>query len=227
MIKIDFVNQTFVCPYCGKEQAFSNSNMDSVLGGYANSYRDRQPFWIKHDVYLYHIQCNNRKCNKIIVIAYSGQIDKQWDLIPENVHKIYPDYIPIQIRDDYTEASSIMEKSPKAAATLLRRCLQGMIHDFWNIHEKNLNAEISQLQGKISATQWQAIDGLRSIGNIGAHMENDVNLIIDIELAEALKLQKLIELLLEKWYIDRYEEEKLYAEIIQTAEQKQDGRIKK
>jgi hypothetical protein len=47
-----------------------------------------------------------------------------------------PDYIPEQIKDDYYEACSILNLSPKASATLARRCLQGMIRDFWGITKK-------------------------------------------------------------------------------------------
>lgn len=224
MIEIDFKNNTLVCPYCGKEQVFSANNMDSVPCGYGSGFSNRPTAWSECDIRVFHIQCSNKACNKVIVVAKSRKYSKQWDLIPENVHKVYPDYIPQQIRDDYTEASLIIEKSPKAAATLLRRCLQGMIHDFWNIKEKNLNAEITALKDKVTASQWKAIDGLRSIGNVGAHMENDVNLIIDIDAQEAQQLQKLIELLLEKWYINRHDEEELFENIARAAEEKQDKR---
>ena len=138
--------------------------------------------------------------------------------------KHYPDYIPEQIRKDYEEANLILERSPKAAATLLRRCLQGMIHDFWGIKEKNLNAEVTQLKGKVNLIQWQAIDGLRKIGNIGAHMEKDVNLIVDIEPDEAKKLLRLIEMLLDKWYITRHEEEDLLNEIVGIVKSKEEQR---
>ncbi len=138
--------------------------------------------------------------------------------------KHYPEYIPEPIRRDYEEANLILERSPKAAATLLRRCLQGMIHDFWKINEKNLNAEITQLKEKVSPTLWQAIDGLRKIGNIGAHMEKDVNLIIDIEPDEAKKLLRLIEMLFEKWYVERHKEEVLLGEIVGIAEDKEKQR---
>ena len=227
MITIDFNAKTFTCPYCGKEQTYSRNNMDDKYCGYASGYTNRSSKFEEYDVSVYHILCTNQSCKKISVVAKGVNVKKQWDLIPENVYRHYPDYIPLQIRNDYEEACVIIDKSPKAAATLLRRCLQGMIHDFWGIHGKNLNAEITQLKDKISATQWQAIDGLRSIGNIGAHMEHDVNLIVDIEAKEAIKLQKLIELLIEKWYIARHDEEALFAEIAQTAEEKQEARKSK
>lgn len=227
MITIDFKNNTFSCPYCGKEQTYSRNNMYYEINAYKKGYSEssRTPYEQSCDITVFHILCSNNLCKKLTVIARNQS--KQWDLIPDNVCKHYPDYVPLQIRNDYEEASSVIERSPKAAATLLRRCLQGMIHDFWDIHEKNLNAEITQLKDKIPATQWKAIDGLRSIGNIGAHMEKEVDLIIDIEPQEAFKLQKLIELLMEKWYISRHDEEVLFAEIAQTAGDKQEQRKSK
>ena len=226
MIEIDFKHYTFVCPYCGREQIFSFDNSDTKKTGYAIDFEKRDAQDKSCDIWIHHIKCLNPKCQKLLVVGEGMWDHKQYDLIPTNVHKVYPDYIPQQIRADYVEASLIIEKSPKAAATLLRRCLQGMIHDFWQITEKNLNAEITSLQGKIPQSQWKAIDGLRKLGNIGAHMENDVNLIIDIDVGEAQKLQKLIELLLEKWYIARHDEEALCEEIAKVADEKEEQKKK-
>ena len=113
---------------------------------------------------------------------------------------------------------------PKASATLARRCLQGMIHDFWDIKEKNLNAEITALKTHIPRMQWEAIDAVRKIGNIGAHMEKDVELMVDVDPGEAEKLLKVIELLFKNWYIAEHENQQLYAEIAQIAEDKENER---
>lgn len=145
-------------------------------------------------------------------------------IIPFSESKHFPEYIPKAILEDYEEACAIIDASPKAAATLARRCLQGMIRDFWEIKEKNLNAEITALKNKIPASQWKAIDALRKIGNIGAHMEKDVDLIIDIDHGEAQKLIKLIEHLLEQWYVNRHDQEQLYLEIAEIDEDKQSKR---
>lgn len=223
MISIDFNNKTFTCPYCGKEQTYSNNNAEHQSACYRKGFVNHVAlFSVYGDIEVLHIKCTNGTCNKITVVAHDK--NRQWDIIPEDVHKHYPEYIPLQIRNDYEEASSIIDRSPKAAATLLRRCLQGMIRDFWGIHKSRLYDEIDAIKDKVSASQWKALNGLRSIGNIGAHMEKDVDLIIDIEPEEALKLQKMIELLLDKWYIARHEEEKLYADIVQTADEKQEQR---
>lgn len=134
----------------------------------------------------------------------------------------FPEYIPLPIRSDYEEACAIVNLSPKASATLSRRCLQGMIRDFWGIKKNRLIDEIDALQDKIPVTQWNAIHALRQLGNIGAHMEKDVNTIIDIEPDEAKQLLKLIELLLEKWYINRHDEENLLDSIIEINSLKKD-----
>lgn len=145
-------------------------------------------------------------------------------IIPFSGAKKFPDYIPKAVREDYEEACAIIDASPKAAATLARRCLQGMIRDFWEIKEKNLNTEITALKDKIPASQWKAIDALRKLGNIGAHMEKDVDLIVDIDNGEAQKLIKLIEHLLEQWYVNRHDQEQLYLEIAEINEDKQSKR---
>lgn len=222
MIEIDFDKQTFTCPYCGRAQSYSNANM---LRSYApNDCYNRQQD--STDVIIYHIRCSNVDCQKLIITGRFFMSNEQFDISPQHVHKTYPDYIPEQIRDDYIEAADIIELSPKAAATLFRRCLQGMIHDFWDIHEKNLNAEITELQDRIPPSMWKALDGIRKIGNIGAHMEQDVNLIVDIDISEAKKLQKLIELLFDKWYIARHDEEELLNDISDISDKKQAERVR-
>ena len=59
------------------------------------------------------------------------------------------------------------------------------------------------------------------IGNIGAHMEKDVNLIVDIEPEEAQQLIELIELLFEETYIRREDRKKRLQAIKQVNENKQ------
>ena len=221
MIEIDLRRATYVCPFCGHAQAFSNSYVSHNNGFYCNAadYGIPSPYF-ESSFKIYTFQCNNAACGRIAVSAINRRTGKQIDLVPQVVMRNYPDYIPEQIRCDYYEANLILESSPKAAATLLRRCLQGMIRDFWEVKKENLYAEINAIQGKVTPSQWKALDGLRKIGNIGAHMEKDVNLIVDIDPDEAKKLLRLIEILLEKWYIARHEEEALCADINEIADEK-------
>lgn len=221
MIEIDLRRATYICPFCGHAQAFSNSYISHNNGFYCNTADYGIPSsYLESSFTIYTFQCNNAACGRIAVSAINRRTGKQIDLVPQVVMKHYPDYIPEQIRRDYEEANLILEASPKAAATLLRRCLQGMIRDFWNIKKENLFAEITAIKDKVTPPQWKALDGLRKIGNIGAHMEQDVNLIIDIEAGEAKKLLRLIEMLLEKWYIARHDEEALCVDISEIADEK-------
>ena len=54
----------------------------------------------------------------------------------------------------------------------------------------------------------------------GAHMEKDVNLIIDVEPKEAGLLIWLIETLLTEWYINRHERKERMANLVKLAKEK-------
>ncbi len=220
---------SFQCPYC--------SNIVAVSG---NTLQARYPSFAKNDDQNYtgygytygeactkisFYKCPNCEEYTIFILGMGDKVSDINTIIrPKSPAKQFPDYIPKAIRQDYEESCSIAKLSPKASATLSRRCLQGMIRDFWNIKESNLAKAIEQLEGKIPATQWKVIDGVRRIGNIGAHMEKDINLIVDIEPDEAEKLLKLIELLMEQWYINRHQQDSLYTDIIGIDEAKQSER---
>lgn len=144
-----------------------------------------------------------------------------WSLVPESSARVFPSYIPSALLQDYVEACLIVTKSPKASATLARRCLQGMIRDFWGISGKRtLFEEIDALEDKIDADTWEAIDALRKLGNIGAHMEKDIDVIIEVDPDEASMLIELIETLFEDWYIRRHEREQRMSKIKAMAAEK-------
>jgi hypothetical protein len=130
-----------------------------------------------------------------------------WQLKPQSKASGFPDYIPQVIRNDYEEACKIVALSPKASATLSRRCLQGMILDFWSVTKNRLVDEIDAIKSNVDTVTWDAIDALRKVGNIGAHMEKDINLIVDVEAGEAEALIELIETLMQEWYINRHDRE--------------------
>jgi hypothetical protein len=99
-----------------------------------------------------------------------------------------------------------------------------MIRDFWQIRKRNLKLEIEALKGKLDPTLWRAVDAIRSIGNIGAHMEKNVDLIVDVDPDEAHQLIRLIELLIREWYIRKHERESAVDAVVKTAELKKQAR---
>lgn len=157
---------------------------------------------------------------------HQGKPIKAWQLIPQSKAQSFPDYIPKAIKDDYNEACLIKDLSPKASATLARRCLQGIIRDFWKgkVTPGRLADEIKQIKDKVEELTWQAIDAVRSVGNIGAHMEEDVNLIVDIEPNEAELLINLIETVLKDWYIARHERESRLKALAELGAEKEKAR---
>jgi hypothetical protein len=186
------------------------------------------------------IACPNRNCRKftLTITMREAQFNpgstpdkigdqplEVWNLIPPSTAKVFPDYVPQVIRDDYVEACKIRDLSPKASATLSRRCLQGMIRDYWKIAEARLIDEIKALENKVDAQTWAAIDAIRKIGNIGAHMEKDINIIVDVEPNEAQKLIELIELLVKDWYVARHDRAERLKNIVEIKDQKDAAKV--
>jgi hypothetical protein len=183
------------------------------------------------------IVCPNEECQKFALTALTFKIERiayhggavDWGnekpeqtfrLIPPSSAKVFPDYVPQPIRDDYVEACTIRDLSPKASATLSRRCLQGMIRDFWKISKPRLVEEIDAIKDKVDADTWAAIDAVRKIGNIGAHMEKDINVIVDVDPKEAQMLIGLIELLTKDWYITRHQRQENLKTLVQVRDAK-------
>ncbi|MEW6047305.1 MAG: DUF4145 domain-containing protein [Bacillota bacterium] len=184
-----------------------------------------------HVLLIDYIVCPNDACRKFTLTAMMAKVGsaddpRKWKLVPQPDAAPLPDYVPQAVREDYLEAHAIKELSPKAAATLARRCLQGIIRDFWEVSRDRLIDEIRAIQDKVDPLTWQAIDAVRKVGNIGAHMEKDVNLIIDVEPHEAEQLLALVEMLVRDWYVARHERQRMLSAIVEMAESKEAARKK-
>lgn len=221
----------FICPFCkhavaGSEETITTYGMTFSEHISSRDYYSPLKEGVHETPYLIHVifqKCPVCEEQSIVINGIGTKVkDISGMVYPSSSAKKYPDYIPEQIRRDYEEASAVLHISPKASATLSRRCLQGMIRDFWDVHErKTLAQEIEAIKDKISPQARKALDATRELGNIGAHMEQDVNMIIDISSDEAHALVKLIELLIKEWYINRHESDELLKELTEINEVKQ------
>ena len=213
--------QNWRCPYCGRDQVVLSTRRSSKAETITHDASALGPLAYVVST----VACANDDCRKLSLTfsLYERQGGpyqnwqlveeiQRWQLLPDSFAKPQPDYIPEPVRQDYYEACKIRDLSPKASATLSRRCLQGMIRDFCGIAKARLVDEIDELRKRVDggkapagvqADTIDAIDHVRSIGNIGAHMEKDINLIVDVDEGEAQALIDLVELLLDEWYVAR------------------------
>jgi hypothetical protein len=219
----------WTCPYCNRVATITDNNVSYGKHFFHQNNKEGN-LVVKSSV----IVCPNGNCREYTISAglyaatqrpngtvLSGDPIERWQLRPRSAAKPFPGYIPKQILDDYREACLIANDSPKASATLSRRCIQGIIRDFWKISRTRLIDEVKELEGKIDASTWHAIDGVRSVGNIGAHMEKDISLIVEVDAEEANILIGLIEFLLKDWYVARHEREEHMQKVIDLARSKE------
>ena len=220
--------ETWICPHCERPTTIGPGDIT------AQKIREKVDDNNALDVEI--IKCPNPACLRYTVtvvwelgkfypaLGYwsAASTLQTWRLVPESTARSFPDYILLAIRQDYEESCRIRDASPKASATLSRRSLQGMIRDFWNIQGKrNLDGEIKALPEAVTTEVRDAIDAVRGVGNIGAHMEQDVNLIVEVDPEEAEQLISLNEMLLDEWYVARHERQERLASIKALGELKQ------
>ena len=225
---------SWTCPFCNRIATIGEANQSINSHQFNRANKDGDLILSSTAVVCPNLACREYSINMALYHAQhvnplngasyyriDGDPIEVWRLRPLSSYKPFPSYIPKTILDDYREACSILTLSPKASATLSRRCLQGMIRDFWGIKGKTLFVEIEQLKDKLDKSTWLEIDALRTLGNIGAHMEKDINVIVDVEPEEAALLIQLIENLLTEWYIRRQEREERSKALVAAAQKAQ------
>jgi hypothetical protein len=224
----------WTCPYCSRDATLSYANLhhDNTLLEQENEYG---PCMLSLDFKI----CPNEKCKKFTLTATLSKAKKDehnrweskelihfWNLLPRSKAQTFPKYVPKAVIEDYDEACLIKDLSPKASATLSRRCLQGIIRDFWKVKPGRLVDEIAEIQGKIDPLTWGAIEAVRKVGNIGAHMEKDIDLMVDVEPQEAELLIGLIEVLIKDWYVATENRKNHMNALINVAAQKNTAKQK-
>ncbi|MGB0919765.1 MAG: DUF4145 domain-containing protein [Alphaproteobacteria bacterium] len=208
----------WTCSYCGNYTTIVDENLSVEWAALNANSSHGEGMALR----VSSISCPNPECKRLTVAVILGQ--REWRsqisswvilpnrqllhtrLLPESSAIPLPDYVPAEIAANYKEACRILDLSPKASAALFRRCLQGIVRDFWDIPEGkrgNLGAELNFIKDKVDGETWDIIQGIRTIGDIGAHMDKNVDFIIDIEPHEAELLKELTETLFKSWYFER------------------------
>lgn len=136
---------------------------------------------------------------------------------------IYPDVIavdkpnedlPDDIKNDYLEAASILNKSPRGAAALLRLCVQKLCK-YLGKKGKNLNDDIGELvKDGLSDKVIKAMDVLRVTGDNAVH-PGELDITDDTE--TATRLFELINYIADKTITDPMEIDSIYEKMPQSA----------
>ena len=161
-----FKETAFNCPYCG---VFANQGWSEVYNN-MNGFRTISSLWYCTCIHcaqftLWHLE-------KMILPSTGGAAMPNNDL-------------PDDVKLDYEEARTILNKSPRGATALLRLAIQKLcIH--LGEKGKNINDDIGNLVKKgLPIKVQQSLDIVRVIGNNAVH-PGQIDLIDNIEIAAKL-----------------------------------------
>ncbi len=211
------MNDNFTCPFCGSIFPLIDETYRFETVSFATMNRGYFPLEQTDALKIEMLRCPS--CKEIIARTLgvgSKYPDVVTNIYPKSLAKQFPSFIPQQIREDYEEAYAIVNLSPKASATLSRRALQGMIRDFHGIKKSRLVDEIDALEEIVTIPEKTVLDSIRNIGNVGAHTEKDINVILEIKPGEAENLLKVIEFFMNSWYIAKHNVEVLFGKVNNT-----------
>jgi len=213
---------SWVCPHCGTTATLGTADIDrgwaSAMIGTAPDNEGIAIGWIA-------VKCPSQKCGRYVLdistrygLAKKTHSDyRNGDVKPDldrpfgigdvrvepRVGLPLSAHVPLVVKQDYEEACLIKDLSPKASATLCRRALQGMIRDFWKVTKPTLHDELAAIKTQCETELFDAMMSLKSIGNIGAHPEKDISLIVDVDEGEPDALLELLRILDKDWYVAR------------------------
>lgn len=187
----EFRKTTFTCPYCGvlAQQEWGDITDRFYDGGFGSIYQSK---------------CKNEDCLKSCL-----WIDEKM-VLPDQEGIPFPnDDLAEDIRKDYLEARSIVNKSPRGAAALLRLCIQKLCKQLGE-SGKDLNADIASLVKKgLRQSIQQSLDIVRVTGNEAVHpgvidlkdnreialkLFELVNLIAEVLITESKRIDELYEI---------------------------------
>ncbi|MDG2790897.1 DUF4145 domain-containing protein [Vibrio parahaemolyticus] len=162
-------------------------------------------------------ECSACKRLYIEVICAEDMRNEAWgtDIRNETLRKVvYPatmsrpepsTIVPQKYREDFIEASMILNISPKASAALSRRCLQSILREHANVKKGSLEKEIQQVidSNQLPSYISQAIDAIRNIGNFAAHPLkcSSTGEIVEVEAGEAEWNLEVLESLFDFYFV--------------------------
>ena len=148
----------FNCPHCGvfAHQVWSQTGM------FLNAHTDRNLAFAQSDFDARASICQH--CGKLC-LWFNGKM-----IFPDTIGVEMPNEdLPPDIKADYMEAASVLQKSPRAAAALLRLALQKLCKHLGG-KGKKIQEDIDLLvENGLPKGVLEAMDSVRIIGNEALH----------------------------------------------------------
>lgn len=189
-----FEKASFTCPHCGVLSIH-------VWNDIAERYYDEKLFG-----QIYTSECQNSECNK-----YCLWINKKMERPDKEGIQLPNEDLNKDIQDDYTEASTIVNKSPRGASALLRLSIQKLCVQLGE-PGKDINIDIGSLVRKgLRPSIQKSLDIVRVTGNESVHPG-----VIDMKDNKevALKLFELVNLIAEVMISEPKRIDELYEKVI-------------
>lgn len=97
--------------------------------------------------------------------------------------------VPPEFANYYTEASNVLDISPKASAALSRRIMQHVLRECAKVQAPNLDQEIQKVldANMVPSHIAESLDAVRTVGNFAAHPIKSTSSgeVVDVEPGEA------------------------------------------
>lgn len=170
---LDFKANVFHCPHCG---VYAKQDWYNIAKGkISEKGLDYYEGFIS-DLYL--SLCS--QCNRYSLWLNDKIIYPTLSIAPWPIEDM-----PLNVKDDFLEARAIANTSPKAAAALLRLCLQKLM-SYLGENSKNLELDVSNLIKKGLPEKFRdALWAVRVIG-VDAVRPGEISLKDDVDTAVAL-----------------------------------------
>lgn len=192
------------CPGCHKN---FHPDFKMVDVGYCGRNEHFSYYWR-----VYHHQCP--ACHQPIVYldyesdygsGINGKGTKQWLVFPKvGSRPSAPAEVPIDIANDYNEATLVISDSPAASAALSRRCLQHLLLERGITKSDNLSKAIDDALGSGLPTHVaENLDAIRNVGNFAAHPQKSLHSgeVLPVESHEAEWNLEVLEMLFDFYYV--------------------------
>jgi len=194
----DFQKEWFTCPNCN---AYAKQD-------WLQLFAERDKWWVSIATCHYCLELSIWFWKSMNRNSNSWYFLQNWKMIyPKKSNVSFPNEdLDEEIKQDYLEASNILNYSPRWACALLRLALQKLMIQLWE-DWKDINQNIWNLVKKwLSITIQQALDSVRVIGNEAVHpWELDlkdnieiatkifwlINIIADVLITQPKKIQEL------------------------------------